>query len=49
MTIPELTEVAPNYDWTDYFKETGLSDPGEFIVSQPDFFAGISKMMKRFP
>ena len=49
MTIPELTEIAPNYDWEGYFKETGLNDPGKFIVSQPDFFAGISKMMKTVP
>ena len=38
MTIPQLTEIAPDYDWTGYFKETGVNDPEEFIVSQPDFF-----------
>jgi putative endopeptidase len=49
MTIPQLTEIAPNYDWTGYFKETGVNDPEEFIVSQPDFFAGISNMMTTVP
>ena len=49
MTVSELSKLAPNYDWTDYFKATGLNDPGDLIVSQPDFFAGISKLLKSEP
>ncbi len=49
MKIAGLTEIAPNYDWAAYFSAIGLNDPGDLIVSQPDFFAGVSKMMKTVP
>ncbi len=49
MTVSGLSQIAPGYDWAAYFKEIGLNDPGELIVSQPDFFAGISKMMQTEP
>ncbi len=49
MDIGQLTKIAPNYDWNSYFRETGVNDPGEFIVSQPDFFTGISRMIKSVP
>jgi putative endopeptidase len=49
MSIGQLTNIAPDFDWAAYFKETGVNDPREFIVSQPDFFTGISKMMKTVP
>lgn len=49
MTVSQLETIAPDYDWAGYFKATGVNDPGDFIVSQPDFFAGISKMMKTVP
>jgi len=49
MTIARLAEIAPDFDWAGYFEGTGVNDPGEFIVSQPDFFAGLSKMMKTVP
>ncbi|MGE4586644.1 MAG: hypothetical protein AB7D05_04815 [Mangrovibacterium sp.] len=45
-TIAGLQGIAPDFNWRMYFMETGINDPGEFIVSQPDFFAGISKMMQ---
>lgn len=49
MDIEQLTGIAPDYDWKSYFREVGINDPGEFIVSQPDFFAGISRMIKTVP
>ena len=49
MTVSGLNKIATGYDWAGYFKEIGLNDPGELIVSQPDFFAGIGKMMQTEP
>lgn len=46
MNLEKLSAIAPNYDWAAYFKAVGLNNPGDFIVSQPDFFKGISDLMK---
>ncbi|HKJ42023.1 MAG TPA: M13 family metallopeptidase [Sunxiuqinia sp.] len=45
----QLAKIAPNYNWAAYFDGIGLGDPGDFIVSQPDFMKGISEMMKTVP
>lgn len=45
MDLQKLSEVAPEIDWTAYFKTLELNDPGIIIVGQPDFFAEISQMM----
>ena len=49
MTLSQLAEIAPGYDWIGYFNETGVNDPGELVVSQPDFFAGISRLLTTEP
>ncbi len=49
MTLKDLSEIAPAIDWDAYFRETGINDPGELIVSQPEFFAALSSMMKTEP
>ena len=49
MTVDSLMKMAPGYDWAGYFKGIGLNDPGELVVSQPDFFAGIGELMESEP
>lgn len=49
MTVDSLLKMAPGYDWAAYFKGIGLDDPGELVVSQPDFFAGIGQLMESEP
>jgi len=49
MTVSQLCEAAPGYDWPGYFIQTGLNDPGKLIVSQPEFFAGIGKLVHTEP
>ncbi|MEL7587366.1 MAG: M13 family metallopeptidase [Prolixibacteraceae bacterium] len=49
MTVSDLQKIAPDFDWAAYFRATGVNNPGEFIVSQPDYFAGISKMLRTVP
>jgi putative endopeptidase len=48
MTLAELKELSPGFDWDVYFAELGLSDPGEINVSQKEFIAGISPIMNDF-
>lgn len=49
MTVADLSKTAPGYDWATYFKEVGANDPGQIIVAQPDFFAGIGKLINKEP
>ena len=46
MTTAQLQKISPNFDWKAYFNETGINDPGEFIVCQPEFFKGISRLLQ---
>jgi putative endopeptidase len=45
MDLSKLTEESPNYNWTGYFTEVGLGDPGDIIVGQPAFFSEVSDAM----
>lgn len=46
MNMEGLQKISPEYDWTAHFQSIGLQNPGEFIVSQPDFVAELGKMIK---
>ena len=45
MMLEELSAISPEFDWTEYFSQIGIANPGEINVSQPDFFKGISVIM----
>ncbi|HEY6071260.1 MAG TPA: M13 family metallopeptidase [Chthoniobacterales bacterium] len=38
MTQDEFQKLTPDWNWGDYFKELGLTNPGDINVHQPDFF-----------
>jgi len=42
MTQTELQTLTPDWNWGDYFKETGLTVPGDIDVHQPDFFKALN-------
>src|SRR5712691_9623972 len=42
MTQTELQTLTPAWNWGDYFKETGLTVPGNIDVHQPDFFKALN-------
>src|SRR5439155_12657817 len=42
MTPAELQTLTPAWNWGDYFKEIGLTAPGDIDVHQPDFFKSIN-------
>ncbi len=46
MNIEGLQKISPEYNWADYFQSTGLQNPGDFIVGQPEFVAELGKMVK---
>jgi predicted metalloendopeptidase len=42
MTQDELQKLTPDWNWGDYFKEIGLTNPGDIDVHQPDFFKAVN-------
>jgi putative endopeptidase len=38
MTQSELQALTPDWNWSDFFKEINLTEPGDINVRQPDFF-----------
>ncbi len=49
MTVADLSKLAAEYDWQAFFTAIGLDEPGDLIVAQPDFFAGMSKLLVSEP
>ena len=49
MNLAGLQKVSPEVNWTTHFQDLGLSNPGDFIVGQPEFFAELGKMVKELP
>ena len=45
MTLAQLKETAPAYDWDTFFKSLGLKNPGDINVGQIKFFKGVSDLM----
>ena len=48
MTLSDLDQHSPNFDWQKYFIEIGLSEPEKINVAQPIFFQGISDLLLNF-
>src|SRR5205823_9179074 len=42
MTPDEFQKLTPDWNWGDYFKEIGLTAPGDIDVHQPDFFKAVN-------
>jgi len=49
LTKAELISKSPNFDWNLFFTEIGKKDLSEINVSQPEFIAEVSKLMKDTP
>lgn len=46
MTLSELQEMAPSFNWTVYFEEIGIETPDTIIVSQVDFIKNFERMIQ---
>ena len=46
MTLKQLSEITPDFDWEKYFQDIGVTDPGDINVAQPDFFKEVNKIVK---
>lgn len=46
MSLKDLSELCESIDWTLYFKEFGLSEPGDINVAQKPYFEGLGKIFR---
>ncbi len=45
MTLAQLQQLTPNFDWTFYFKAMGISPKTDTNVGQPKFFAEMNRQL----
>ena len=49
MSQNDLQALTPDWNWTDYFKEINLTEPGDINVHQPDFFKAANTAFAKTP
>jgi putative endopeptidase len=49
MSVGDLADLAPGFDWKAYFAAIGRPQPGPVNVAQPEFFREVSAMMRDIP
>lgn len=49
MNVEQLRKLSSGINWSSYFKQIGLENPGDFIVGQPEFAKELSKMLSEIP
>lgn len=47
--IKTLTNLTPHFSWTDYFRESGLSELTSINLATPDFFKEMNILLKSQP
>jgi putative endopeptidase len=45
MTVAQVSELAPAYDWADYMKKLGVPASAPINVATPDFFKAVNPML----
>ena len=48
-SLKELEALAPGIDWGAYFKTLGAPEIAEVIVSEPDYFTALAKLLDEVP
>jgi putative endopeptidase len=49
MTVAQLNELTPNFNWTTYFKTLGIPASTDINVQQPDFLKAVNGMLTSVP
>ncbi|MEZ0230749.1 MAG: M13 family metallopeptidase, partial [Planctomycetota bacterium] len=49
LTRAELQKLAPAFEWAVWLEAMGVKDQTEVVVSQPSYFAGLSKILEEMP
>src|SRR5713101_3062352 len=49
MPLQQLQDLTPDWNWSDYFKNIDLLEPGDINVHQPEFFKAAGQVFKSVP
>ena len=49
MTLAQVREVAPTFDWPAYFQQIGLAQKADINVAQPEFFKALDQQLTATP
>src|SRR5438128_885138 len=49
MTLAQMKDVAPTFDWPAYFQRIGLSQKADVNVAQPEFFKAFDQQLTATP
>ena len=49
MTWAQLKDVAPNFDWPNYFQTIGMTQKADVNVAQPEFFKAFDALLTSTP
>lgn len=49
LTVKEVEQKSPSFDWELYLSEIGANDVGSININQPKFIVGMSKLFKTVP
>ncbi|MFZ0455804.1 MAG: M13 family metallopeptidase [Ignavibacteriaceae bacterium] len=49
MNLVKLEQLSPGFNWSDYFKKSGIPNIDSLNVEQPDFFKEVSKVVEETP
>src|SRR5437899_6545559 len=49
MTLAQMKDVAPTFDWSAYFQRIGLSQKADVNVAQPEFFKAFDQQLTATP
>ena len=49
MPVRQLQDLTPDWNWSNYFKDIDLLEPGDVNVRQPEFFKAADQVFKNTP
>jgi putative endopeptidase len=49
MTVAQVKELAPAYDWADYMQKLGITQKTDINVATPDFFKVVNQQLSSVP
>jgi predicted metalloendopeptidase len=49
MPVRQVQQLTPDWNWSDYFKDIDLLEPGDVNVQQPEFFKAADQVFKNTP
>jgi len=47
-TLAQVEALTPSFEWNTYFRLVSAPSPDHYIVTSPDFFRGLEKMMQSY-